>query len=120
MLRRPSAALRRACEFCFVIKSAPYVPRRPSAALAESPLDLGAMTSSEGDKLLIDTAAEKDLESKPRITTKSGLEYQEFVAGKGPTPTVGIQVCLCLSLCVAITHEMRQHAHDESVELFSG
>jgi peptidylprolyl isomerase len=65
---------------------------RPSAALAESPRDSGAMTSTEGDKLLIDAAAEKDLEGKPRITTASGLEYQELVAGKGPTPTVGIQV----------------------------
>ncbi len=54
---------------------------------------MGAMTSTEGDKLLIDAVAEKDLECKPRIKTASGLEYQELVVGKGPTPTVGIQVC---------------------------
>jgi peptidylprolyl isomerase len=50
------------------------------------------MTSTEGDKQLIDPATDADLQSKPRQKTSSGLEYQEVVAGKGPSPSVGIQV----------------------------
>jgi hypothetical protein len=65
---------------------------RPQPALAENPQNSGAMTSTEGDKQLIDPATDADLQSKPRQKTSSGLEYQEVVAGKGPSPSVGIQV----------------------------
>jgi FKBP-type peptidyl-prolyl cis-trans isomerase len=71
---------------------------RPQPALAENPQTSGAMTSTEGDKQLIDPATDADLQSKPRQKTSSGLEYQEVVPGKGPSPSVGIQVH-CLVAC---------------------
>lgn len=62
------------------------------------------MTSTEGDKQLIDPATDADLQSKPRQKTPSGLEYQEVVPGKGPSPSIGIQVH-CMTICCCESHD---------------
>lgn len=83
---------RRAALQAAAVVVAAAVTNRPQAAFAENPQTSGAMTSTEGDKQLVDAATDADLANKPRQKTPSGLEYQEVEAGKGPSPSVGIQV----------------------------
>lgn len=48
--------------------------------------------------MLCEADCAKDLAGASRVTTPSGLQYQDIVVGTGPSPVVGFQVCACSAL----------------------
>ena len=63
-----------------------------------------ALAIDEEHKLLCEPACAEELASKERVTTASGLQFQDLRVGTGPSPLVGFQVgegelgATCLSL----------------------
>ena len=55
---------------------------------------MGAMTDTIGDRVLCDAECVAKLEATEKVTTASGLQYQDIVKGRGPVPEVGYQVRL--------------------------
>ena len=59
-----------------------------SLSLAARP----ARAEDDDTKTLCDAACVAELASKERVTTPSGLQFQDIVVGTGPAPPVGYQV----------------------------
>ena len=51
-----------------------------------------ALAIEEEHKLLCEPACAEELAAKDRVTTASGLQYQDLRVGTGPSPLVGFQV----------------------------
>lgn len=59
-------------------------------AIAAPAKDMGAMASTDADKVLCDASCATNLGNREK--TSSGLEYTIITPGKGESPPVGIQV----------------------------
>jgi peptidylprolyl isomerase len=64
-----------------------------AAALAAPPRRAAAF-EDDPPKLLCDAACAEALAGRERVTTPSGLQFQDLVVGDGPAPPVGFQVVL--------------------------
>ena len=71
-----------------------------------------ALAIEEEHKLLCEPACAEELAAKDRVTTASGLQYQDLRVGTGPSPLVGFQVgdgklLCCWGVALQLGDELR-------------
>jgi len=82
-----------------------------AAAIAAIEPTAKAIAEDDVQKTLCDASCLESLNQKERVTTPSGLQFQDIVVGNGATPAVGYQVVVNY---VAMTPEYR--VFDSSLE----
>lgn len=79
-----------------------------TAMLANGGVMSPAYAEDDGTPILCDEACKQMLADKEKVTLPSGLQFQDIVVGKGPSPPVGYQVTVHY---VAMTPEGRIFAN---------